>query len=138
MGTKNLQHTAFKHIVFYDGECGFCNTSVQFILRYRKKELYFISLQSDTAKKWLQEFNVLPQLNTIYFLSDGMLYSHSSAILRIGRFLKHPYHSMAVIGKWLPKRFRDRLYVKIARNRHKILNRRCYLPTENERKYFIF
>ena len=44
---------AYNPIVFYDGDCGFCNSSVQFILNKRKREFYFLPLQSDQAKKIL-------------------------------------------------------------------------------------
>lgn len=40
-------------ILFYDGDCVFCNASVQFALKHRKKNsIYFSALQSELAKKF--------------------------------------------------------------------------------------
>ncbi len=42
------------HIIFFDGECGFCNESVQFVLKRDKdKQFLFAPLQGETAKEWI-------------------------------------------------------------------------------------
>lgn len=41
-----------KHLVFYDGECGFCDHTVQFLLKNDKKKIFcFAPLQGKTAAK---------------------------------------------------------------------------------------
>ncbi|NGP46589.1 DUF393 domain-containing protein [Bacillaceae bacterium SIJ1] len=41
-------------IVFFDGECSFCDAAVQFLIRHDpNKRLYFASLQSDLAANLL-------------------------------------------------------------------------------------
>ncbi|MCW3076785.1 MAG: Thiol-disulfide oxidoreductase, partial [Bacteroidetes bacterium] len=38
-------------ILLFDGECGFCNKSVQFFLKREKnKTMHFVPLQSETGK----------------------------------------------------------------------------------------
>ena len=81
----------YNPIVFYDGDCGFCNSAVQFILDKKKREFYFLALQSDTAKNLLANHNITINMDTIYMLKDGKLYDRSSAALQICKGLKGGY-----------------------------------------------
>ena len=43
-----------RNIIFFDGECNFCNGTVDFIIKYDKSKYFAFSwLQSDYAKKYL-------------------------------------------------------------------------------------
>ena len=53
---KNLDTT--KYFVLYDGECGFCNFWVHWILKKdTKNNFLFASLQSDFGQQFLNERN---------------------------------------------------------------------------------
>lgn len=65
-----------ERIVFYDGDCGFCNTSVQLILKNRKVDFYFIPLQSEISHQIMAKFNVEIKMNTLYLLENGKLYKN--------------------------------------------------------------
>ena len=46
-------------IVMYDGSCGFCNESIQFILDNKPSEtLRFVSQQSAKVQELIQAFNI--------------------------------------------------------------------------------
>lgn len=127
-----------KRIVFYDGDCGFCNTSVQFILKHRKKDFYFAALQSDYANKKIEkEQGVDIEMNTLYYLEEGKLYEKSTAVLRIARGLKGGYPLFFYFGIIFPRFIRDAVYDFIAKRRNKINPGFCALPGEEERKYFL-
>ncbi len=125
-----------KNIVFYDGDCGFCNASVQFILKKRKKDIYFIPLQSDKAKKVLGQFDIEIQLDTFYYLKGKRLFDKSSAALQVSRDLKH-FYPLSFGLYIIPKFLRDIVYLFVAKRRHKINNGFCVLPTETEKKFFL-
>jgi len=126
----------YNPIIFYDGDCGFCNSSVQFILNKKKLEFYFVALQSEIAKKILLEKNVTIQMDTIYYLKDGKLYDKSSAALQICRRLKGGYPLL--FGFYLiPKFLRDPFYNFIAKRRHKIRAGYCMIPNAEDQKYFL-
>ena len=110
-----------KFVVLFDGDCGLCNRSVQFILKYeRKQKLKFASLQSSFSKKIFKEFNLKDDFNqSVLFYCDSILFSKSNAILRLIPFLKW-YFFPAFILWLIPKFIRDFLYDKIARNRKHI------------------
>lgn len=49
-------------IIFFDGLCNFCNSSVNFIIkRDRKNYFKFSSLQSEFAKNFLESYNLVPK-----------------------------------------------------------------------------
>ena len=123
-------------IVFYDGDCGFCNSSVQFILKKRKTRIHFATLQSTFAKELLIRQNTIVQMDTLYFLQDKKLYDRSNAALRICKSLKGGYPLMMTF--WIIPRFiRDGVYNFIAKRRHKIRAGHCVIPSAKERELFL-
>src|SRR5690554_7898148 len=81
----------FKRIIFYDGDCGFCNTSVQLVLKKRKKDFYFIPLQSSIAEEIMTHFNETIEMNTLYLVENGLLYDRSTAAIKIAKHLSSLY-----------------------------------------------
>ncbi|MBL49551.1 MAG: thiol-disulfide oxidoreductase [Roseibacillus sp.] len=126
-------------VILYDGECGMCRASVQFVLsRDRGGALRFASLQSEAGREILAEHGlVAPEFDTMYFLDGEKLYDRSSAALQIGRRL--PY--LAVLSRLallVPRFLRDGVYDFIARNRHNWFDKnRCLVLTEEQRKRFL-
>lgn len=125
-------------IVFYDGDCGFCNKSVQFVLKNGKtNDIHFAALQTDFAKSFFRNHQLPePDLSTFYFW-DNKMYSKSTGALKVLNYIKFPY-SVLKIGWILPQRLRDILYDYIAKRRHKLANGFCVLPSEEERNRFVF
>ncbi|MBN4077542.1 DUF393 domain-containing protein [bacterium AH-315-C20] len=70
-------------IIFYDGHCGFCHSSIQFVLDNRKRDFYFCALQSNYAKKVLSENKIELKMDTIYYLNNGRLHDKSTAKYKI-------------------------------------------------------
>lgn len=124
-------------IVFYDGECGFCQSSVQFILNHRKVNIYFAALQSNVAEKLLGNRGIEIKMNTLYYLEDEDIYDKSTAALKIARHLKGAYPLLYWFGIIFPKAFRDWIYDQVAKRRHKINPGVCALPKPEEKKLFI-
>ncbi|GAA5096291.1 thiol-disulfide oxidoreductase DCC family protein [Chryseobacterium ginsengisoli] len=128
-----------KHIVFFDGDCGVCNFWVQWILERDKKDQFmFASLQSEFGQKFLSERDLETNVfNTMYLWKPKHYYLvKSSAVLQIANLLGGIY-KLSGIGKLFPKFLRDKIYDVISRNRMKLANQKCYLPTPKERKKFI-
>ena len=130
----------YDNVIFFDGDCNFCNSSVNFIFEHKKSnDIYFASLQSDYAKKTLpKEITSLKEFDTIYYYQDKKLHSKSTAILRMCKSLKFPF-ILLYLFIITPRFIRDFVYDIVSRNRHKIIKSKntCRIPEENERKYFI-
>jgi len=134
----DLTETAPKQIVFYDGECGFCNRTVGFVLKHEKSsEIYFTALQSEFSKQFFEAKNIhLIDFETFYFFNDGVLHERSTAGLELSRYLRFPY-SLGIYLKWIPKKWRDAVYNRIAKNRKKLAGDYCFLPDSVHRKRFL-
>ena len=80
-------------IIFFDGECSFCNSTVDFIWKKNKKRnLYYSSLQSDFAIDFLNKNDVEEiKLDTIYFYSYGKVFSKTKAFVQVLKELSWPY-----------------------------------------------
>lgn len=130
-----------RYIVFFDGKCNFCNKTVDFIFKNKKpnETLYFASLESEFAAKFLKSSNIsLDKLDTIYFYSEGIIYDRSTAVLHLCGLLKSGY-SLLRVFKIIPRSIRDRIYKIISKNRHRIfgLTSTCRISTEEERVFFL-
>lgn len=129
-----------KAIVFYDGTCGFCQASIQLILKYNKRRnLYFATLQGDVLPQLVSRSELPDPLpDAILFYEQGKLYSASEAALRIARHLNFPFPLLYKF-RFIPLSFRNFIYDLIAKHRYRIAGRydACLLPSEEQRARFI-
>ena len=125
-------------ILFYDGDCGFCQQSVQFVLKHERiHSLNFASLQGETAAKLLPQ-NLLQNLDTVVVYQKGKILTESNAILFIVGKLKFPFNVL-LIFKLLPGSIRNYFYRIIAMNRYKLTKsgKLCKIPKKNQLKRFL-
>jgi len=125
-------------IVFYDGDCGFCQFWVQFILK-RDSDQHF--LFAPLQAKWIHHLHAglvaSSKLDTVYLYSEGKLFTKSAAALQIIQKLGGVY-KIAMIIVVVPAFIRDFFYDLIAANRHRILKpNQCWLPQKDEQARFL-
>jgi len=125
------------HIVFYDGDCGFCNRTVQWILEKEKSPIiYFSALQSPFAQRFLNVKGVIPDMSTVYFYSEGKLYTESAAAFQLSFFLRSPYRGLRFF-RVLPRFLTNLVYRWIAKRRHRIATGYCIMPTTSQKDRFL-
>ncbi len=127
-----------KVILFFDGVCGLCNRFVDFVIRQdRRRKFYFSPLQSDFAKTVLGP-ELGTQLSTAYLSDGGKVFEKSDAIIRILVHLGGVW-KLAGLGRWVPKRIRDRMYDWVSAHRYAWFGKRnaCRIPTAEERARFL-
>ena len=128
-----------KYYVFYDGDCGFCNFCVQWILKNDLKDQFmFAALQSDFGQEFLKERGLeTKQLSTLYLWKPQSFYlKKSEAALKIASILGGKYSFIGYLS-FVPKFISDFLYDKVAENRKKLATNTCFLPNEKERTKFV-
>ena len=136
-----------KMVVFYDGLCGFCDNTVQFILqRDRKNDRFrFAPLQSDLAEDVLPKHGKNPKdLNTLFLLVDPgqpteRVYQKSTAAMLITRGLGGTRRLLSYFIALFPRPIRDWGYDRVAANRYRFFGKReaCRIPSKEDRAKFI-
>jgi predicted DCC family thiol-disulfide oxidoreductase YuxK len=138
--------SATSPILFYDGTCGFCATTVQFILKHerQRQSLRFATLQGPLAAEIKTRHPRLATIDSVvwYQPAEGTAQERvlvrSSAGLAVARYLGGIWKFLAVLGWCVPKPLRDIAYRLIAKHRHKLVrNPTCLLPTPEQRARFI-
>lgn len=126
-------------IVFFDGHCGLCNRTVDWVIRRDKNHLFrFAPLQGETAAKTFTDTTQEETLRNIWLYCDGALHKKSTAVLKICRNLPWPARWLSLFLA-MPVPIRDWVYDLIARNRFRIWgwSETCRVPSEQERAVFL-
>jgi predicted DCC family thiol-disulfide oxidoreductase YuxK len=130
-------------IVLFDGVCNLCTAAVQFMIkRDPQGKLKYASLQSEYAQQLLAQHGITITLDgnddTVAFIEDGKVYTHSDAGLRIARYLNSPIRHAAIL-RFVPRFIRDTVYRLIARTRYRIFGKQteCWIPTPALKARFL-
>ncbi|MDG2247256.1 MAG: DCC1-like thiol-disulfide oxidoreductase family protein [Flavobacteriales bacterium] len=132
--TRRKANPAAQRIVFFDGVCSICNSTVDFLMNEDEEGvLKFASLQGETAKQHAE----VPQEETpgsIIYFREGTIHSKSSAVLLILKDLGGLWRVLSFL-RIIPKPIRNAVYDLIARNRYKWFGKKetCRMPTAEER-----
>jgi predicted DCC family thiol-disulfide oxidoreductase YuxK len=129
-----------EHLILYDGDCGLCQYSVQWLLqRDRDQLLYFAPLKGETATLYLQGATLPTDLDSIVYIRGGQSYFYySSAFVELLKALPAPWSWMRCLG-FFPKVLRDLFYKWVARNRLQFFGaaESCKWPTQEESLRFL-
>ncbi len=133
-------------LVLYDGVCGFCDRTVQWLLRHDPEgRLFFAPLQGETAKAILARHPEVPEdLDAIIFVEnagagdDERVTWRSRAVFRICSQLQDRWRFIAWLGVF-PAFLADLGYRFIAKIRHRIWGTldQCRVPSESEKARFL-
>jgi predicted DCC family thiol-disulfide oxidoreductase YuxK len=129
-----------KAIVLFDGECKFCNGSVNFIIE-RDKDAYFkfAPNQSDFAQDLLKKYQIdKANIDSLVLVEDERVYLYSTAALRISRKLDGLW-SMFYGFIIIPQFIRNAAYKLFAKYRIKLFGKQdaCMMPTAEIRERFL-
>lgn len=134
-------------VLLYDGECGFCAGSVQFVLRHeaprRRGALRFAPLQGQFGASVKAAHAELAHADSVLWVEPGgpghppRVLTRSAASLSVLSHLGGVWHLLAVLGRVVPPILRDAVYNAIAARRFRIAAPACLLPTPEERQRFL-
>ena len=136
-------------LFLYDGLCGFCHGTVQWMLRHDRADRFrFAAQQSDVATEVLLRHGVnrdtMLKNNSVYLIADWgtdaeRLFQRSDvtvqSLLAMGGVWKIVGYGLQAV----PHLIRDAGYTLVARNRFRIAGRfeTCPIPAPDERAKFV-
>lgn len=125
-------------IILFDGECNFCDRSVQFIIkRDCKKKFKFTSIQSEIGQKFIKNYAIPNNLESVILIEGNRYYTKSTAALRISKKLN---------GLWklfyffiiIPTPIRDIVYNVVAKKRYLFGKKTvCTIPNKEDLDRFL-
>jgi predicted DCC family thiol-disulfide oxidoreductase YuxK len=132
-------------ILLYDGTCGFCARSVQFVLRHERADgtLRFARLEGALGTAVRQRHPELASIDSLIWYEPASatvperLMWQSRGVLRVARYLGGIWGVLGSLGTNVPHQIGDALYAWIARHRHALAADACVVPTPAQRRRFI-
>jgi predicted DCC family thiol-disulfide oxidoreductase YuxK len=136
-------------LLFYDGLCGFCNATVQLLLKHDKHDRFrFAAQQSAFAQELLVRHGISQQKmltnNSVYLVLG--LGTHEETVLQRSNVSVQCLFTLGGIWKFLgyglhliPPPIRDWVYTLVAKNRFRLAGRydSCPIPTAAQREKFF-
>jgi predicted DCC family thiol-disulfide oxidoreductase YuxK len=128
-------------IVLFDGVCGLCNWSIDFLIRRDRHGAFrFAPLQSRIAQTLLHQHDLeAAEFSSVVVIDGARVYRRSDAALHALGRLGKGWRVLAVIARLLPRPLRDAVYDWVAVNRYRWFGQRasCRIPTPQERERFL-
>lgn len=116
-------------VLLYDGLCGFCNGTVQFILKHdRGGTMCFAPLQGVFAKDLLARHPELHDIDSLILVKreagslTELIAARSEAVVQIAEYLGGRWGAVHVL-RALPVEMRDWAYDRFARFRYRLFGR---------------
>lgn len=127
-------------IVVFDGYCGLCSRTVQFVLKHEKSgRIQFLPAQSAPGTALYRQLGLdAESYETFILLDAGRPLFMSDAALRLVQLIGPPWSFLATT-RILPRGLRDSVYRWVARNRMRFFGRTeaCFLPGPEHRGRFL-
>ncbi|HSC89948.1 MAG TPA: DCC1-like thiol-disulfide oxidoreductase family protein [Polyangiaceae bacterium] len=128
-------------ILLYDGSCGVCSRTVQWVLAHeRAHTLRFAPLESAVGQELRARAGIADDVDSLLWMEQGagqlQAATHSSAALRVVDYVGGPWRLLGAL-RIVPRFLRDAAYRAFARVRHRVAAQHCLLPTPEERARFI-
>ena len=144
MEDRLIEVTREAPVLLYDGVCGFCDSTVQFIIaRDRRGAMRFAPLQSEFAARVMRRHPELAGVDSLILVQRDdagaeRVSARSEAVIRIGEYLGHGWGAARLL-RIVPRFLRDAGYDLFARFRYRVFGRMdsCPIPSKEIRARFI-
>ncbi|MBS4210740.1 thiol-disulfide oxidoreductase DCC family protein [Bacillus sp. FJAT-50079] len=126
-------------IILFDGDCHFCNSNVQFIIKHdRVGYFHFASLQSEIGQSLLETYSIPSHVDSLVVINNKKAYVKSTAALQICRHLDGAWKCFFLFTI-IPAPIRNLFYDIVAKNRYRLVRKKesCIIPSPEVRKRFL-
>ena len=130
-----------KQLILFDGVCNFCNSSINYVIKHDKRNVFmFAPLQGEAGKQLINQFEIdTSKTDSILLYSEEKgLKIKSSAALAIASKLGFPRNILTVFYI-IPPFVRNWVYDYIAKNRYKWYGKKdvCMIPIPELKAKFL-
>ncbi len=126
-----------KKILFFDGVCHLCNSYINFLIKFKSKNLLYAPLQGVTASRLLQP-DQIQKLDSLIYYKNGQVLEKSEAVIES---LSDAFKMFSIFKIFyiIPKALRNAIYDYVARNRYRFFGQRetCRIPSPEEKLYIL-
>lgn len=129
-------------VLLYDGSCGVCNVTVQWILKHEREgsRLRFAPLESRVGQLLREATGVPASVDSLLWIeqagSQVRALLRSTAALRVAGEARGAYRLLAWL-RIIPPVIRDAAYDAFARVRHRVAAPVCLVPLPEQRARFL-
>ncbi len=133
-------------VLLYDGDCGFCAGSVQFVLAHepeaRRDALRFAPLQGRFGAEVMRRFPEIGGVDSVVWFESGAdarprVRVKSAAALAALAHVGGLWRVLAGLGMLVPCVVRDLVYDAVAKRRFELAAPACLIPTPETRTRFL-
>lgn len=130
-----------KKIILFDGVCNLCDSSVQFVIKHDKKDIFrFVALQSELGQKFIKHFGIdTSKMDSIILYEPKVGYYYKTeAAFKIVKSLGGIFRCLSFFSI-LPNGFLNSVYDYVAKNRYKWFGKKenCLIPTPELQSKFL-
>ncbi len=137
---RSIRELAATHpILFFDGVCGLCNATVDFVAARDRRGLFrFAPLQGQTAAAVLEAGDI-EGLKSLVLYDERGAHRRSRAVWRMLRRLGGIWALAGMLLWVVPWPVRDVGYRLVSRSRYRLFGKKetCRLPSPEERARFL-
>jgi predicted DCC family thiol-disulfide oxidoreductase YuxK len=129
-------------VLLFDGECGVCAASVQWVLAHeRTADLRFAALQSPVGRTFLVASGLNPEIDSLIWIeasgSSARIHYYADAVRAVLRYVDGPWTVLHTLLGLVPRKVRDFGYRWFARHRQSVAARQCLIPTPAQKARFF-
>lgn len=141
-------------VLLYDGLCGFCDGTVQFVIAHDKKgTMKFAPLQGSYAEELLTRHPELAHVDSLILVRPAngtgnantsmrateSVLVRSAAVIALGNYLGGAWRLWSALLWLMPSLLRDAAYNAFARRRFRLFGKResCRIPSGKQRARFL-
>lgn len=127
------------NIIFFDGECNFCNSSVHFIIdRDPQKKFRFAKLKGQVANDIIPHNKLIEIDKSLILFKEGQIFYRAEAVLLIVKELAGGWRFLYYLAKVFPNIILNACYNFISKHRHKLIkSNACKIYSEHEKDRFL-
>jgi predicted DCC family thiol-disulfide oxidoreductase YuxK len=130
-----------KKIILFDGVCNLCHSSVQYVIKHDKKDVFrFVPLQSELGIKIINHLGIdTKNTDSIILYEPGKAYYYKSeAALTIVKDFGGIYTWSSILSI-IPKFISNAVYDYVAQNRYKWYGKQesCMIPKPELKAKFL-